>query len=135
MPKSNIEFNHITIYVKNVEKSLHFYQKLLQFRLIKKYAKDYARLQSPKGKTTIALHKVRSSNKKNKTKDIVLYFETKNLESLCQKLARKGVRFSQMPKLMPWGWKHAYLKDPDGHELSLYWAGSKRFEKDKTLIN
>jgi hypothetical protein len=30
---------------------------------------------------------------------------------------------------MPWGWKHAYLDDPDGHELSLYWAGKKRLQK------
>ena len=27
-----------------------------------------------------------------------------------------------MPKDMPWGWRHAYLNDPDGHEISLYWA-------------
>ena len=36
---------------------------------------------------------------------------------------------TQPPKLMPWGWKHAYLNDPDGHEISLYWAGRKRFQK------
>jgi hypothetical protein len=30
---------------------------------------------------------------------------------------------------MPWGWKHAYVNDPDGHEVSLYWAGAKRFQK------
>jgi hypothetical protein len=33
--------------------------------------------------------------------------------------------------MMPWGWKHAYLSDPDGHELSLYRAGAKRFQKTK----
>jgi hypothetical protein len=32
---------------------------------------------------------------------------------------------------MPWGWEHAYLNDPDGHEVSLYWAGDKRFRKSK----
>jgi hypothetical protein len=30
---------------------------------------------------------------------------------------------------MPWGWRHAYLRDPDGHEVSLYWAGKARFKK------
>jgi len=34
-----------------------------------------------------------------------------------------------MPKRMPWGWDHAYLDDPDGHEVSLYWAGTKRLRK------
>jgi len=44
-------------------------------------------------------------------------------------LESAGVVLTQPPKLMPWGWKHAYLNDPDGHEISLYWAGRKRFQK------
>jgi len=31
--------------------------------------------------------------------------------------------------MMPWGWRHAYLNDPDGHEISLYWAGENRMRK------
>ena len=31
--------------------------------------------------------------------------------------------------MMPWGWRHAYLNDPDGHEISLYWAGENRMQK------
>ena len=31
--------------------------------------------------------------------------------------------------MMPWGWRHAYLNDPDGHEISLYWAGGNRMKK------
>ena len=34
-----------------------------------------------------------------------------------------------MPRMMPWGWRHAYLNDPDGHEISLYWAGENRRKK------
>jgi hypothetical protein len=34
---------------------------------------------------------------------------------------------------MPWGWTHAYLNDPDGHEVSLYWAGVKRLRKSATV--
>jgi len=30
---------------------------------------------------------------------------------------------------MEWGWRHAYLNDPDGHEVSLYWAGEMRWKK------
>jgi len=39
------------------------------------------------------------------------------------------VYITQMPRMMPWGWRHAYLDDPDGHELSLYWAGANRMKK------
>ena len=34
-----------------------------------------------------------------------------------------------LPRMMPWGWRHAYLNDPDGHEISIYWAGEMRMEK------
>jgi hypothetical protein len=36
---------------------------------------------------------------------------------------------AQQPKKMPWGWTHAYLNDPDGHEVSLYSAGQKRLKR------
>jgi len=117
--------------VKNVERSVRFYKDLLHFTLIEKYPKEYARLKSPKGRTSIALHKYhgKGTPMSSDKQDIVLYFETRNLDRICETLVHKGVKFSQMPKVMPWGWKHAYLDDPDGHEISLYWAGRKRFEK------
>jgi hypothetical protein len=31
--------------------------------------------------------------------------------------------------MMPWDWRHAYVNDPDGHEISLYWAGEHRMKK------
>ena len=57
---------------------------------------------------------------------IRLYFEVKSLDAFCKRLAASGIVFSQKPKVMPWGWRHAYLNDPDGHEVSLYWAGAQR---------
>jgi catechol 2,3-dioxygenase-like lactoylglutathione lyase family enzyme len=128
MPPKVIEFNHVIIYVSDVRKSLGFYQKALGFRLIEHYD-GYARLRSTRGRTTLALHETEGNEPPPKSNRIVLYFEVKRLENVCRDLARDGVKFSQMPKLMPWGWTHAYLRDPDGHEISLYWAGRKRFEK------
>ena len=121
-----MEFNHAIIYVADVRKSLDFYQKALGFRLIETYD-QYARLRSPKGRTTIALHKARKDDPPSRGRHVVLYFEVKDLRRVCDRLARRGVKFDQMPEAMPWGWTHAYLRDPDGHELSLYWAGKKRF--------
>jgi catechol 2,3-dioxygenase-like lactoylglutathione lyase family enzyme len=123
-----IEFNHVIVYVSDVEKSLGFYKGLLGFKLIESY-EGYARLQSARGRTTIALHEAKGSEPPSRGRRVVLYFEVKELGKLCKALAKKGVKFSQMPKLMPWGWTHAYLEDPDGHEISLYWAGKKRFLK------
>ncbi len=61
-----------------------------------------------------------------------LYFEVKQLERLCAELAGRGVTFTQGPQRMPWGWDHAYLTDPDGHELSLYRAGAARLRATRT---
>jgi predicted enzyme related to lactoylglutathione lyase len=63
-----------------------------------------------------------------------LYFEVENLEEFCGKLQSQGFLFDKPPKMMPWGWMHAYMSDPDGHEISLYWAGAKRLKKI-TMLN
>jgi uncharacterized glyoxalase superfamily protein PhnB len=48
-----------------------------------------------------------------------------------QRLVQAGVVFSKPPEKQPWGWTHAYLNDPDGHEISLYWAGKQRLQRAK----
>jgi uncharacterized glyoxalase superfamily protein PhnB len=42
---------------------------------------------------------------------IRLYFETKDVENACDRLEKNGVTIVQPPKMMPWGWKHAYVND------------------------
>lgn len=123
-----LDFNHAIIYVRQLAPALHFYSELLGFKVIEQVAESYARLKSPSGGSTFALHVV-DPGKSPDAEGIRLYFETEDLEKLCAALATAGVEFSQPPKMMPWGWKHAYLNDPDGHEISLYWAGRKRYQK------
>ena len=131
--KSGAVFNHAMVYAEDVERSLGFYRDLLGLRLIEKFEHGgttvYARLRSPSGGTTLALHKLGEGVTVAQSGGIRLYFEVRNLAAACKKLAAAGVRFKQMPKRMPWGWDHAYLDDPDGYEVSLYWAGKKRFQK------
>ncbi len=125
-------FNHAMIYSRNVAAALRFYTDSLGFKLLENFQHEgrsvYARLKSPRGTTTIALHAVAPSDEL-RTGGIRLYFEVGDLERFCERLESAGVQFSQKPKQMPWGWKHAYLNDPDGHELSLYSAGAKRLRR------
>ena len=58
-----------------------------------------------------------------------LYFEVRDLDAFCQRLRNRGFVFTQQPQMMPWGWRHAYLNDPEGREMSLYWAGDLRMKK------
>lgn len=124
-----LEFNHAMIYVRDVPRALEFYAGKLGFRLIEQFGDGYARLRSPAGACTIALHQIGEGVTTTASEGIRLYFEVKPLDALCRQLAAAGVAFRQMPKPMPWGWTHAYLDDPDGHEISLYWAGARRLRK------
>lgn len=121
-------FNHAMIYTRDVARARAFYEGLLGFRAIETFP-GYVRLRSPAGKTTLALHALGEGATSAEAPGIRLYFEVQRLRQFCAQLARRGVRFKQGPKRMPWGWDHAYLDDPDGHEVSLYWAGEKRFRR------
>lgn len=125
---SPLAFNHAMVYVRELSPALHFYADLLGFKVLEQAGPYYARLRSPRGQSTIALHLLEPGRTLN-TGGVRLYFETKALDKLCKDLEAAGVQFSQRPKIMPWGWKHAYLNDPDGHEVSLYWGGKKRLQK------
>jgi catechol 2,3-dioxygenase-like lactoylglutathione lyase family enzyme len=125
MPK--LEFNHAMIYAADVERALRFYRDALGFEAVDVHPGAYARLKSPAGGTTIALHALEPGQSMDPDREgLRLYFEVEDLDAFCQRLAEKGVPFDQMPGDMPWGWRHAYLRDPDGHEISLYWAGEGR---------
>jgi len=50
-----------------------------------------------------------------------LYFEIRELDDFCRKLQAKGFYITQMPRM--------YLNDPDGHEISLYWASENRMKR------
>jgi catechol 2,3-dioxygenase-like lactoylglutathione lyase family enzyme len=118
------------IYTRNLSRGLRFYRDVLGFEMVDSYPGAYARLRSPGGRTTIALHVLDSGQKMSAgSEGLRLYFEVRRLDAFCESLRKKGMRFKQSPRDMPWGWRHAYLRDPDGHEISLYWAGAARLAK------
>ena len=127
-----MNFNHAMIYARDVGKALAFYRDRLGLILLQEVGHGgmivYARLRSPGGDSTIALH-VLERGAELATGGVRLYFEIEDLEGVVARLQAEGVTFSKLPAVMPWGWKHAYLDDPDGHEVSLYWAGEKRLER------
>jgi catechol 2,3-dioxygenase-like lactoylglutathione lyase family enzyme len=134
VPANNgkLTFNHAMIYVKDVERAVRFYRDLMGFKLIEDFRYEgtavYARLHAPGGDGTIALHQA-GPGASLASEGVRLYFEVRDLDEFCRKLIQKGFYITQMPQMMPWGWRHAYLNDPDGHEISLYWAGENRMKK------
>src|ERR1700730_4048516 len=131
----NLTFNHAMIYVKDVERGFRFYRDLLGFQLIEDFRSEgnpvYARMRAPGGDGTIALHQA-GPDVSVSSDGVRLYFEVRDLDGFCRKLQQKGFYITQLPRMMPWGWRHAYVNDPDGHEISLYWAGENRMKKTVT---
>ncbi len=131
MRANAVEFNHALIYVADLQRALRFYQGLLGLRVLEE-EDGYARLQGREGTTTIGLHTLSTEVPSIPSKEAIrLYFEVSNLDEFCKELQSKGVKFDQPPEDMPWGWRHAYLRDPDGHLISLYWAGEKRLKSSE----
>jgi len=127
-----LTFNHAMIYSSDVAKSLEFYRGMLGFKVVDEFLHDgillYARLRAPGGDGTIALH-LAGPGIAITSDGVRLYFEIRNLDDFCRKLQAKGLYLPTAPKVMPWGWRHVYINDPDGHEISLYWAGEMRMQK------
>jgi len=127
-----LTFNHAMMYVKDVERAMRFYMDMMGFKLIEDFRYEgtpvYARLRAPGGDGTIALHQA-GPGVSVASDGVRLYFEIRDVDGFCRKLQHKGFYIPQAPRMMPWGWRHAYLNDPDGHEISLYWAGENRMQK------
>lgn len=127
-----LSFNHAMIYLKDVGAGINFYREWLGFKLIEDFRHEgrsvYARLRAPGGDGTIALHQA-GPGASVASDGVRLYFEVRELDDFCQRMRKRGFVFTQHPQMMPWGWRHAYLNDPEGHEISLYWAGEQRMQK------
>ena len=127
-----LTFNHAMVYSANIPRALGFYRDLLGFKVIDEFQHEgmllYARLRAPGGDGTIAIH-LAGPGTPLTSDGVRLYFEIRDVDGFCRKLQAKGFYITQMPRMMPWGWRHAYLNDPDGHEISIYWAGENRMKK------
>jgi catechol 2,3-dioxygenase-like lactoylglutathione lyase family enzyme len=130
--EGKLTFNHAMIYLKDVGRGIDFYREWLGFKVIEDFRHEgrsvYARLRAPGGDGTLALHQA-GPGASVASDGVRLYFEVRDLDDFCHKLRKRGFYFTQLPQVMPWGWRHAYLNDPEGHEISLYWAGDLRMKK------
>jgi len=117
-----MNLNQITIPSINVEKAIAFY-KILGLKLIVDASPRYVRFECPDGDATFSIHQVETLPKGN---GISIYFEDEQLDEWVEKLQQKGIVFSELPNDKPWLWREAHLKDPDGNNLILFYAGTNR---------
>lgn len=118
----SVKFCHAMVYVKDLQRSIDFYS-LLGLEMVTAYD-GYARLRFPAGDGTLALHE--EEGRRVDAPGVRLYFEVEDLDGYCKELEAAGVKFFDPLAMRDWGWRHAYLYDPDGHEISLFFAGEER---------
>jgi catechol 2,3-dioxygenase-like lactoylglutathione lyase family enzyme len=116
-----MNLNQVTLPARDVARSAEFYRRL-GFTQIVSNLPQYVRFECGDGEATFSLHQVESPP----PSETIIYFECANLDAVYDRLRGQGVVFDQAPADQPWLWREAYLHDPDGNVLCLYYAGSNR---------
>lgn len=117
-----MNLNQITVPVSDVEQSIAFYQQL-GLKLIVQSLPHYARFECPDGGSTFSVH---LADELPKGDGVWIYFECEQLDERVASLQQKGIVFEELPNDKDWLWRESRLKDPDGNQLILYYAGQNR---------
>lgn len=117
-----MNLNQVTIPSLDLTKSIPFYERL-GLTLIVKALPHYARFECSSGDATFSIH---LCEKLPSNGGINVYFETEKLDVEVERLQNEGVLFEELPEDKTWLWREARLKDPDGNQVILYFAGKNR---------
>jgi catechol 2,3-dioxygenase-like lactoylglutathione lyase family enzyme len=108
----------ITVIVRDTKRSKEFYVKKLGLEL-KTDAGEFVSVLTP-NKIAIGLHLPHEGHThKVAPSSFQLEFVVDDVDAWYSRLKKKGVKFTQKPKNMPWKQREAELKDPDGHILTI----------------
>lgn len=124
-----IKFAYTILYVKDVTKTVEFYEKAFGFtRKFITPENDYAELLV--GETTLSFASITlaqsnlkdgfiESNLSNKPFGIEIGFTTDNVEETIATAINAGAELVEKPKTKPWGQTVAYIRDLDGFLIEL----------------
>ena len=116
-----MNMNQVTLPATNISESASFYLKLGLKQIVN--SAHYARFKCPDGDATFSIHAADESELGGST---AIYFEHEQLDELCERLKEAGLEFTQMPRDESWLWREAWLNDPSGNAICLFWAGENR---------
>ena len=117
-----MNLNQVTIYTDKPRETVEFFRKL-GLKLIVDSTPRYARLECPDGDSTLS---VNVADQSSAASNIVLYFECADLDVKVEELKQLGLTFESEPRDQTWLWREAYLKDPNGNKICLFYAGENR---------
>lgn len=117
-----MNLNQVTIFTEKPIETVEFFEKLGLRRIVDSLPR-YARLECPDGEATLSVH---VADDVVVTNNIVLYFDCEKLDETVAELKSKGLIFDENPTDRDWLWRQAYLKDPNGNKICLFYAGDNR---------
>ncbi|MDO6489918.1 glyoxalase/bleomycin resistance protein/dioxygenase superfamily protein [Cellulophaga sp. RHA_52] len=126
-----MNLNQVTVPSLDLTKSIPFYEKL-GLKLIVKALPHYARFVCPDGNSTFSVHQTKELPK---GEGIYVYFECKNLDEQVNTIQQNGINFDLLPTDQSWMWREARLKDVDGNQLILFYAGENRLNPPWRIEN
>lgn len=118
-----MRLNQVTVTSTDVARSVAFYAGLGLLPIVHSDER-YARFACPDGGSTFSVH-LGPAPPPGGTGTVV-YFETPELDEVVARLKARGYAFDAEPVDQPWLWREAYLRDPDGNVICLFWAGENR---------
>jgi catechol 2,3-dioxygenase-like lactoylglutathione lyase family enzyme len=123
-----MNLNQVTLDVADIPRARTFYQRLGLELIVS--ADHYARFLCPGG-ATLSVHLADQVEPRG----AAIYFECDDLDTRVADLKAVGIIFDSDPVDQRWLWREAWLSDPDGNRLCLYFAGTNRVDPPWRLTN
>jgi catechol 2,3-dioxygenase-like lactoylglutathione lyase family enzyme len=117
-----MRLNQVTIPALDLGRSVAFY-KTLGLHLIV-LNDHYARFEFPDGDSTLSLHLTGEAS--GAGNGAMVCFECDDLDARVAALMQAGIVFDTEIIDQPWLWREAWLTDPAGVKLCLFYAGDIR---------
>jgi catechol 2,3-dioxygenase-like lactoylglutathione lyase family enzyme len=117
-----MRLNQVTIPALDLDRSVAFY-KALGLHLIV-LNDHYARFELPDGDSTLSLHLTKDTS--GAGNGATISFECDDLDARVASLKQAGIVFDTEIIDQPWLWREAWLTDPAGVKLCLFYAGEIR---------
>ena len=119
-----MRLNQVTLIVSDFARSAAFYRALGLVPVVHEPPR-YARFRCPDGDATFSIEVTGAPPAPVRAQ---LFFECDDLDRRVADLEANGFSFHQRPTDMPYLWREAHLRDPDGHDIRLYYAGGNRLD-------
>jgi catechol 2,3-dioxygenase-like lactoylglutathione lyase family enzyme len=116
-----VRLNQVTVGSTNLDAAEEFYGRLGLTLIVKD--ERYIRFECPSGDATFSVDLV---DVVPASEQVTVYFESDQVDRDYERLRAVGIEFDHPPADMPWLWREARLRDPDGHRLCLFSAGANR---------